>query len=145
MEQIISVLYTHYTSPASYHLLMFFLLSFLNIIWLFYSTLSETRSMKLSPDDLNTWICAKKLLAHMGAKWFAPLGFDPRTFGLWAQHASSAPRSSWLVFTATYCNSQTLHTTHLHPYSSYHNTSSFNHYNIYIFLFIMTKGAHSII
>lgn len=23
----------------------------------------------------------------------APLGFDPRTFGLWAQHASSAPRS----------------------------------------------------
>ena len=24
----------------------------------------------------------------------APLGFDPRTFGLWAQHASSAPRST---------------------------------------------------
>ena len=27
-------------------------------------------------------------------KNIAPLGFDPRTFGLWAQHASSAPRSS---------------------------------------------------
>ena len=26
---------------------------------------------------------------------FAPLGFDPRTFGLWAQHASSAPRSTY--------------------------------------------------
>ena len=26
-------------------------------------------------------------------KNIAPLGFDPRTFGLWAQHASSAPRS----------------------------------------------------
>ena len=25
----------------------------------------------------------------------APLGFDPRTFGLWAQHASSAPRSTY--------------------------------------------------
>ena len=26
-------------------------------------------------------------------KMIAPLAFDPRTFGLWAQHASSAPRS----------------------------------------------------
>lgn len=29
---------------------------------------------------------------------FAPLGFDPRTFGLWAQHASSAPRSSYYMW-----------------------------------------------
>ena len=27
-------------------------------------------------------------------KTLAPLGFDPRTFGLWAQHATSAPRSN---------------------------------------------------
>ena len=28
----------------------------------------------------------------------AHLGFDPRTFGLWAQHASSAPVSNWMPF-----------------------------------------------
>ena len=46
-------------------------------------------------------------------KMIAPLGFDPRTFGLWAQHASSAPRSKLLflypyiiynIYTNTYRN-----------------------------------------
>ena len=37
---------------------------------------------------------ATELIPQNITNHLAPLGFDPRTFGLWAQHASSAPRSS---------------------------------------------------
>ena len=46
---------------------------------------------------------------EMSDKTLAPLGFDPRTFGLWAQHATSAPRSNLMYdnYTATYATTRT--------------------------------------
>ena len=49
-------------------------------------------------------------------KWFAPDGFDPSTFGLWAQHASSAPRSRC-------CPTYTI----IHYYTRYNNKLTYLH------------------
>lgn len=58
-------------------------------------------------------VCETDVLPLNYIPCFAPLGFDPRTFGLWAQHASSAPRSMlghnhvtsllWSLKTCTSC------------------------------------------
>ena len=61
---------------------------------------------------------------EMSDKTLAPLGFDPRTFGLWAQHATSAPRSNLMYdnYTATYATTRTsvLHAT-MYDLTSCHN------------------------